>query len=237
MILVDNNLSYRVASYKKFVLDFTDNPKVYYIAASIYNELAENEKLQDKLMGLLPSIQPESGVLLFPTQPNGQLFTYACYQITNQDGHYQFQIGMGYKGGLDLFITGDTSEVVSSIVTVDPIFPASDIHNIIKGVRTMVLLTVLFKQYAPIESKILNNEKGKSNKIVLNKEKYLNNATCPVQIIDSTWFTTIIRTTGFSVKGHFGLRACGPGHSERKLTWISGYQKAGYRREAGRLRE
>lgn len=225
------------SAFKKFILDFPVNDNVYYIASTIYKALNEDEKLQKKLLDLLGAIKSESGILLLPTQPNGQLFTYGCYQIENEDGNYRFKIGMGHKEGIDVFLVGNTSEVVTSILTTNPIFPAEDTHDIITAIHNIILLIVLFKQYAPIETKILKNEKGKSKKIVLDGEKYLNDTRLPIQVIDSTWFTDIIRKEGFWVRGHFGLRACGPGRKERKLTWIEAYEKNGYNRKAKRLME
>lgn len=226
-----------LSDFKKFMLHFPATSNVYYIASSIFKALSEDEQLQKKLLGFLKVIQPEAGVLLFPTLPKGQLFTYACYQIENEGGNYQFRIGLGHKYGIEIFSMGNDADIISSIISLHPVFPEEETHTIVTVECMTVLLSILFKQYAPIETKILKNEKGTSNKTVLNKEKYLNDAKVAVQIIDSTWFTNIIRKEGFWVRGHFGLRACGPGRTERKLTWIDTYEKSGYNRAAGRLKE
>lgn len=47
-------------------------------------------------------------------------------------------------------------------------------------------------------------------------------------ILDSRWFTTIVRSEGFKVRGHFRFQACGPGMKERKLIYVDDYQKNGY---------
>ena len=51
-------------------------------------------------------------------------------------------------------------------------------------------------------------------------------------MLDSTWFTNIVRSEGFAVHGHFRMQACGPNHSQRKLTYINDFEKKGYTRRA-----
>jgi hypothetical protein len=53
-----------------------------------------------------------------------------------------------------------------------------------------------------------------------------------VEILDSTWFTTIIRSEGFRVGGHFRMEPYGPGMAQKKLIWIEPFEKTGYTRKA-----
>lgn len=62
--------------------------------------------------------------------------------------------------------------------------------------------------------------------------KYLNETKHNIEVLDSTWFTTIVRGEGFNVRGHFRMQPCGPNLSERKLIWISDFEKTGYTRTA-----
>jgi hypothetical protein len=50
--------------------------------------------------------------------------------------------------------------------------------------------------------------------------------------LDSTWFTTIVRSEGFKVGGHFRMQPFGKNLSDRKLIWISPFDKNGYTRKA-----
>lgn len=220
--------------YINFVDDFPLDSSLYYVAKPILLELAGNQKLRKQLYSFINEIKPESGILLLPTFPNGQLFSYFCYQITNEAGNYRIKIGMGFKEGLDIFSVGDTSDNIMSVTTDEPLFGAS-LNETVSNMYQLVLLTILFKQYAPIETRTIKKDKGFAHKMVMNNEKLLNETKIPVQIIDSRWFTTIIREEGFIVRGHFGLRACGKGRLQRQLTWIPTYEKSGYKREAGRL--
>jgi hypothetical protein len=70
-------------------------------------------------------------------------------------------------------------------------------------------------------------------------EKYVNETALPIEILDSTWFTTIVRSEGFSVGaetgGFFRWQRFGPGSSQRKIIWVAPFEKKGYTRRAGKL--
>jgi len=87
---------------------------------------------------------------------------------------------------------------------------------------------LLFIKHAEVETKIIEgNRRGYQAAV-----KYVNETKGPVEVIDSTWFTNIVRTEGFHVRGFFRLQPVGPGRSERKLTWINDFEKHGYSRKA-----
>ncbi|MBX2927022.1 MAG: hypothetical protein KF852_04240 [Saprospiraceae bacterium] len=90
----------------------------------------------------------------------------------------------------------------------------------------LALCFQIFKKYAPIETLVLDGKLSRKGK--LNGDKHLNETDLKVTVIDSTWFTNIIRTNGFSVTGHFRLQACGEGLKDRKLIWINEFEKSGY---------
>lgn len=89
---------------------------------------------------------------------------------------------------------------------------------------------VIFKKYAPIEQKTVKGIKSIKRQRKPKASSFIN-----VELIDSKWFTTLIKSDSFGVKGHFALRACGKGRSERKLVWINPYEKSGYTRTAKML--
>lgn len=86
----------------------------------------------------------------------------------------------------------------------------------------------VFLKYCPMETKMVNG--GRREKHV--GEKYVNETKYTVEILDSTWFTTIIRSEGFGVGGHFRMQAYGPGMTQRRLQWIEPFEKTGYTRKA-----
>lgn len=100
---------------------------------------------------------------------------------------------------------------------------------------TLVQKVCFFLLYADVETKIVN--RNNVSGVKCKDEKVFSDINYPVEIIDSTYFTTIIRTEGFGVKGHFRLQACGEGMKQRKLIWVNDFIKHGYAREAGKLKE
>lgn len=91
-----------------------------------------------------------------------------------------------------------------------------------------LLLFKTFLKYVEVETKVIPGNK-KNFHI---GTKYLNETKDKIEILDSTYFTTISRTDGFGVRGHFRFQACGEGLKDRRLIWISDFQKNGYTRTA-----
>ena len=96
------------------------------------------------------------------------------------------------------------------------------------SIITDLFSLILFIKYCPLETKIIAG--GKKGNHVGNK--YVNETKEEIEILDSTWFTTIIKSEGFRVGGHFRLQPFGPGLVMKKLIWIDPFDKTGYKREA-----
>lgn len=92
-----------------------------------------------------------------------------------------------------------------------------------------LILIINFLKYADVETKILppNRQLWDGTTCIYN-----NKAKHNIEIIDSTWFTTLIKSDAFKVRGHFRLQPYGEGLSKRKLVWISDFEKHGYTRKA-----
>jgi hypothetical protein len=86
----------------------------------------------------------------------------------------------------------------------------------------------IFLKYCPMETKMVKGG-GKEKHV---GEKYVNETKYAVEILDSTWFTTIIRSEGFGVSGHFRKQRYGPGMTEWRLQYIEPFEKTGYTRKA-----
>jgi hypothetical protein len=91
-----------------------------------------------------------------------------------------------------------------------------------------LMLFKTFMQYVEIETKVINPQKKDKHIGV----KYLNETNHKIEILDSTYFTTISRTEGFGVSGHFRFQPFGTNRSDRKLIWISPFEKTGYTKVA-----
>lgn len=91
-----------------------------------------------------------------------------------------------------------------------------------------ILTMILFMKYCEVETKLV-----KANKKEIHiGTKYVNETKSNIEILDSTWFTTIVRSDGFKVRGHFRFQPVGINHADRKLIWISDFDKTGFTRKA-----
>lgn len=92
-----------------------------------------------------------------------------------------------------------------------------------KALKLLVAL-IFFIKFAPLETKIIKGgAKGYHS-----GNKYVNETKNSIEVLDSTWFTNIVRSDGFKVRGHFRLQPCGPGLSQKKLIWVADFEKHGY---------
>lgn len=89
----------------------------------------------------------------------------------------------------------------------------------------------LFQRYADVEIREVNNNR----KIEVDGEKIKNETVLPVRYLTCKWFTTLVRSEDFRVRGHFRLQAYGEGWSKRRLVWINEFEKHGYISKAGKL--
>lgn len=103
----------------------------------------------------------------------------------------------------------------------------------IDGVTTeavkIILANELFINYAEVEKKELQ-----PNRQIWDGPRaiYNNKSKSPITIIDSTWYTHLVSSGAFNVRGHFRLQPYGYGLKDRKLIWIDDFQKDGYTRKA-----
>lgn len=109
--------------------------------------------------------------------------------------------------------------------------------SVAAGVTTLksiseVLCMILFLKYCDVETKIIEGNK----KIHHAGVKYVNETKTNIQVIDSTWFTTIVRNGSFMVGDETGgflrWQRWGPGNSQKKLIWVDPFEKEGYTRKA-----
>lgn len=90
---------------------------------------------------------------------------------------------------------------------------------------------VTFLKYCDLQVKELEPK----NKCKIVDCKYLNNTNRKINILDSKWFTTLVKSDAFKVRGHFRLQPCGEGMKDRKLIWINDFEKSGYTAPARKL--
>lgn len=95
-----------------------------------------------------------------------------------------------------------------------------------------LLLITLFIKYAKIEIKILNPKQKKRDI----ECKYVNETNCKISVLDSRWFTTLVKSDAFKVRGHFRLQPKKKdGRWTKEFIWINEFEKSGYTAPARKL--
>lgn len=91
---------------------------------------------------------------------------------------------------------------------------------------------IIFIKYAKVETKFLPAKKRVKD---INC-KYVNDTNSNITYLDSTWFTTLVKSDAFKVRGHFRLQPKKHnGKWTRELIWINEFQKEGYTAPARKL--
>lgn len=132
--------------------------------------------------------------------------SYLCYFIFQKETLIYFVL----RNGKDKFLISEDNDDL----------------KLLNQLESYLQLYLVFKKYAEINVQVLKS----NQKVKFLNQKYINNTSQNVKIIDSTWFTSIIRNEGFKVKGHFRLQ---PYKDGKKLIWINEFSKNGYNRIAG----
>lgn len=100
-------------------------------------------------------------------------------------------------------------------------------------IHDYVMSFILFYNYTETETHIIHGTgSGKFRRLKIKDEKFINDTTNNVEIIDVNYFTKIIRTGEFEVNGHFKVQHFGIGNNEAKIIYIDDYKKKGYTRNA-----
>lgn len=106
-------------------------------------------------------------------------------------------------------------------------------QSVVESITQTFISVILFLRFAEIETKMLQpNSKVKEFNC-----KYVNDTNSTIEIIDSTWFTSLVKSDSFKVRGHFRLQAFGEGLKDRKLKWINEFMKDGYTAPARKLNQ
>jgi hypothetical protein len=198
-------------SYMDFLL-FGSNPLVYYYTKSVRARAVEflsNPAIISELCTV-----SDCGLILINK-------TYSVF----------FRLDAG--GFTSILFNGLRIAKYASFKLDDPMFDLTMVREQIEqsnGLNQLLPLPLLaLYHFAEVEVRIINNDR---KKVKMGSEVIFNSNKSLIRVIDSSYFTKIIRTEGFAVRGHFAIRRRGPGRSERRLTWIKPHAKNGYTRKA-----
>jgi hypothetical protein len=103
------------------------------------------------------------------------------------------------------------------------------VHSWIIAIIREIVILRMFKTYAQVETKIIPpNSKVKDIDC-----KYVNDTKLQLTYLDSKWFTDLVKSDGFNVRGHFRLQPKKEnGRWTKELIWILGFKKTGYTAKA-----
>ena len=130
----------------------------------------------------------------------------------------------------DLFNHVMSNEFKSSIPYLQNLGVKSDnyLQEICNFLYSLLIANINFMKYANVETRILQPKE----RITDISCKYTNDSDSRITILDSTWFTNLVKSESFNVRGHFRLQPCGQAFKDKKLIWIDSFQKSGYNRKA-----
>jgi len=90
-------------------------------------------------------------------------------------------------------------------------------------------LFYMFKRYATVETKYI----APNSKVRKDLKVYKNDTNLGITYLTSKWFTNLVRSEGFLVRGHFRLQPKKVnGEWTKELIWIEGFKKSGYTSKA-----
>jgi len=101
----------------------------------------------------------------------------------------------------------------------------TEIQTWLYGKIAKVIVFRMFKTYAEVETKIIQPN---SNVKAIDC-KYVNDTKLKLTYLDSKWFTNLVKSDGFNVRGHFRLQPKKKeGKWTKELIWINDFEKSGY---------
>ena len=122
---------------------------------------------------------------------------------------------------------------VSNFYKNDAVIKNKDYELFVFNFIQSICILEIFRKFADVETKYLPPNKVTKDIIC----KYVNDTKTGITMLDSKWFTTLVKSDGFTVHGHFRLQPCGKEMKDRKLIWINEFMKTGYTAPARKLAE
>lgn len=239
------NTKYEELKFKQSLIDGFKKPLVYFNEKVQYISeafLLAYEKGRHKLADIFDK-EPvtDAGTLIFNTKSsNGILATNTLFYTIQTKG-----TGDDWSYQLMLCIFQHSKQHPQQILTflhIDAFEQEFTKTFCCKGYKEMgcdkrywtgfLIGFIIFCKYCEVETKMVAPNRREHHVGV----KYLNETKNNIQIMDATWFTTIVRSEGFKVGaetgGFFRWQPVGVGKTGRKLMWIMPYEKEGYVRKA-----
>lgn len=190
-------------------------------------QLSIGKILQSDLYGLKYA---DSGTFLFKGE-DGWINGY-CYDFEIENGIFNHLVLYYFQDDCLVEFVNQNKEIryVTDTVLENGITALERINMEI----SFFMEYYLFIKYAEIETKQL--KPGQKIKDI--DCKYINDTSSNIKILNSTWFTNLVKSDGFKVRGHFRLQPKKKdGEWTREIIWINEFEKTGYTAPARKLKE
>ena len=207
------------------------NNQIYYVTQPFIDAY---EKAGDKLFysNLWDKIEDDNICLITPwgecsilkirNDIKNKIITTSCFNFMQKNVLTFFgEFFLNYSDGLIISTKAWQSKAIA---------PLGFGNDTSKHLQNCLLIT-LFIKYAEVETVALKPKESKRSIDC----KYVNDTRMPIVYLDSKWFTTLVKSDAFKVRGHFRLQAHGEGLKERKLIWINDFEKKGYTAPARKI--
>jgi len=126
----------------------------------------------------------------------------------------------------------DTEDLTfRSYTDVPPLVSIEKHDNMLSVALSAILSAELFINFAEVETKVMKPNTQIWDERMVNAI-YNNKTRSDITVIDSTWYTNLVSSGAFKVRGHFRMQPYGAGLSKKRLTWIADFEKSGYHRKA-----
>jgi hypothetical protein len=188
------------------------------------------EKIRQQLVQLLPQTKGEATWYLYKTLAIGVARCAPDLMLTCIVMNDEVVTFGGVFTDIEKMETGQDGVHYDLIEILEP---APDIRAF-----AIVFGTTLpaFMEFAEVETLTLNSAMPGQRKGALAGERYITDIPADIEIVDSSWYRTLMHDAEFGVTGHFRLQPHGPMSMYRKLVYIKDFVKHGYHRQAKKER-
>jgi hypothetical protein len=198
-----------------------------------------SDKAADKLLDLYGDIviNDTSDMHISSTILIGDFVCMLYYDIKKGSNNNELCFFMFDKKGIPLaYLVDSTERKIYQQGWISNSFEVpnnnTDVFNWLSAKVANMIILKMFKSYADVETKFL-----KSNSKLKDIDcKYVNDTTFDITYLDCKWFTNLVKSDGFSVRGHFRLQPKKHnGKWTKELIWINDFKKSGYSSKARML--
>lgn len=152
--------------------------------------------------------------------------TQILYSFTRHGHPLTVQIGTNDENDKGLKFVANVASKITNVIDEE------SANAFLSYQISMVTAYAMFKSYANVETKILMPHQRPRDISCI----YRNNTKFPITFLDSKWFTTLVKSEGFNVRGHFRLQPKKKdGKWTKELIWINEFRKTGYTAPARKL--